>query len=243
MKRGSSLVYVCTSTPTKTSFKRRPNFKFSDSCLPKLVDYSFSDDDEDDSGNDSPCSLDESWDQLQMSLNSLASSLGSMDISTTPLSRGFNRHLRERASLKLKAEQDKQKARNQKVLNHLNESIGRSKTKKRVGKHIREMFASKTSLPEAVVPVSLKRQAKSLSSVDSKTELDTSVRVCEVDRQTKRRKMDFSVFSRFSSKRFSFKSKQKKVCQKEDNAPDTPKRVCLFSCFGKSGSYSVKKTL
>lgn len=249
MKRGSSLVYICTSTPTETSYQRRPNFKFNENCLPKLVDYSFSEDS--DSGNDSSYTLDESWDRLQRSLDSLSISFGSMDTSRTPLNNiGFNRHLHERASLKLKAEQHNEEVRKVKLIGQLNGSICAQTSTVNVRKQLSGVFgasksslshknASKTSGTSMNSYVRMRREVKSLPTLDLQSSpIDTSVRVCEAERPAKKRRIDLNVFSKLATKRFSFKLKKKE--KKSQNEIDTPKRNCLFSCFKMSGSYAVK---
>ena len=119
MKRPSDIVYVSSAVYQKTDFRRRPVFDFEN--LPKLVDYSFHEDSEDecDSKNQNPNPVAE----LAIRMDSLvADKLRAMSTDLTQETFAC-RNLRERASLKLKVEEVEEKIRNERLMTQVNDLL------------------------------------------------------------------------------------------------------------------------
>ena len=126
MKRASEIVYTYLDR-NPTEFHLTPKFNFSeDSGIPRLVDYSFTDvSDSDDDDATVSCQNVDRLQKLQSDLFILKSKLSRAQCyrRSQVLHTRQGRHLRIRASRRLKVEEDKEKVRNSYVLQRLNDAF------------------------------------------------------------------------------------------------------------------------
>lgn len=121
MKRESDIMYIANDiSHGKTTFSTSPDFNFN--FLPKLVDYSFHDDSDDEEG--AGLITADPVEELQSQLSSLAA----------PTSGRFTcrkvancRNLSDRANLKLKLEETEETLRNERLMTRLNDALSASR--------------------------------------------------------------------------------------------------------------------
>lgn len=188
MKRPSEIVYSSLDE-RKTEFELIPKFNFTeDTCLPRLVEYSFTDvsDSDDDADGPSTSHVDPLH-KLHSDLIYLKSKM--TKVQCYRRSQGLNarhyRHVRIKTSRTLKAEEDKEKLRNEYVLHRVNKVV------------------SETVDSTSIRAVHAREQ-----------KVKSSQSICQVydnERPCKKRKLDFTMLKRFKRKAFSKKSKQTKL--------------------------------
>lgn len=116
MKRRSEIMYTASSE--KTEFLMHPDFGF-DKTLPRLVDYTVSDSSDSDESDDLRSQFDKSIDNLKSSLEALGTPVPCLDscLRRKVLKKSMSRNLKERVSLRLKAEKEAEKLRNDRLIN------------------------------------------------------------------------------------------------------------------------------
>ena len=193
MKRQSEIVYA--SLGGETTFMLTPRFNFGDTGhSPRLVDYSFtdvsdSDGEEETSSLRLPCPLH----KLQAELSMLSSKVTEVKRKhrRQPVQRRYSKHLKDIASLNLRNEEEKEKLRKDFVLRELNKSLHPV------------VLSSEDSLYYTASGESHLQQSS----------YKTRISVYDTERPSKKPKLDFSVFKRFSKtskSRRSFHSKKQK---------------------------------
>lgn len=200
---------------TETRFLMTPNFNFADDAhTSRLVDYSFTDDSDNDYENDSRAPhFKEPLQKLKSELALLTSRARQVqcDRRRRDVQRRFSRHLKERASLRLKTEEDDEKLRNECVLKRLNDALSLPKTHCGI--------QGRLCTPQE------KQRSRKMKSTQS-----SSLTVYDTERPTKKHKMDLNIFRRCSKKpvvkKVACKRKQMSSWVVDDD--DTVPTDCLF---------------
>ncbi len=164
MKRPSDIVYTFLDKSETTEFLLTPNFNFTErGHVARLVDYSFTDISDSDDDDDDVCKkhYTDPIERLQTQLTALTSQAGKVEYNHRrhgSVQRRPSRHLRERASLKLKVEEDAEKTRNEFVLQRLNDALLQQQSnhcqdKPKVGGERRSSRKVRRSAPPSITDV------------------------------------------------------------------------------------------
>ena len=208
MKRSSEVIYTFLDK-SKTEFQRIPNFNFTEN-VKRLVDYSFTDvsDSDEDCSDDGIYKVDP-LEKLQSDLVVLKSKLSKTQFNRFSQLRKVKQggNLRMRASRKLKIEEDKEKLRNEDVLQRLNTAFTEAK------------YAPLIESPSLFVT--------KLGSKGSKS----ACHIFDTNRPSKKRKLDMSVMKRFSRKHFNKKSRKMLLHRQSEDITQSGCLLGLFKLF------------